>query len=68
MATKFTGNGADHTSSRCGISTHCKESEPAMDYDVSDAFVLNHGLCEDVTEKVSSAYECHASQPSGTRE
>ena len=36
---------------------------------MSDAFVLNHGLCEDVTEKVSSAYmNAIASQPSNTRE
>ena len=67
----YWGNGAQiippHDS---GISAHiAKNLKPAIDYNVSDSFVLNHELSEDVTDKVSSAYMAAiATQPSNTRE
>jgi phosphoglucomutase/phosphopentomutase len=67
----YWGNGAQiippHDS---GISAHIANNlRPAKAYDVSDSFVLNHELSEDVTDKVSSAYMAAiAAQPSNTRE
>ena len=67
----YWGNGAQiippHDS---GISAHInKNLKPAIDYDVSDSFVLGHALSEDVTEKISNDYMAAiSSQPSNTRE